>query len=1132
MLKHQIIVDRLSELQKIQILADIRTLSASEYISLGIPEFKVSYLKEYKKDTHQSPNSMANSWNLKAISAYTEELSVEMASEDINVVNVPSPIPKLNLMDEAISEDPMLSSKIVSAYFSSAKRKGLTVCLDGASLDKNDVSKLDKVPNSKFINEFVIRPITESVANDNCDAVIVDADIAVENYECVNSKLLTTVINCNSFKNSRVLVKNIPQEETVSQIASGHICLDGSEVVLKMAVDKYKRLKSGIAEGKVSVSDLDAEVENGTAFSPEELDQAVDRVIDFVFDIASNNKSQITSSPLNYGITKKLAQESVVLLKNNKKILPLAFKKGKVKNSMAFVGDIIANYDGQSEADPNKINEVLSYAINQGLDIQGFFNGYFMRFDRNETLLGELNEGLNNVSCVVLFMGTNDKREHLMQKTENLYLPANQMATLDKIHKMGKKIIAVVSSNHSIDVTFAEKVDALILAPLNTKEGIEAVIDVLLGKVSPSGKLAYSLYENTDNILAKQKYYLDMPNAKVGTFIGYRYYDSANYKVAYPFGFGLSFSKFSYSGLSVQGNNVVFTVKNKGKIAAAEIPQVYIGFYNISERHPKKELVGFDKIFLQPNESMTVTIPMSRFDIFDSKSSKWGIESGQYTIYVGSSLDDIRLSTKVFFGNDVFEPSQTDLCNYLQSETNIISDKYTLEANYKLMKKNVRNIAFGIGSLILAISMFIFSLSSGTVGIFLNVVATILAIASAVFFILEGSDRKKLHDKEREQINAANKAHFKDAEVIPNYSTNQVFANEFDNAGNGEKTAESPMRTKAANYLEFVNESLTFDLAVQQFISFAMARGYKFEEETVREIFSAMAASRLIITKGMTNEMFAGVVKLLSEYFETRMAIDLVDSSYVNDVSALYKFDGIRKQKTALMNTLYAAQTEKSKVHISALAEVRFAELTNYFVTFARYIRNPRNVTTIQTTDENNDIVKINLTENVWFIMNLSFNESLRNMPAYISELASVITIEYTPTVPVPPMSSIIPFSYYQFDYLLDSIKNKYGMSEELWKKIDAVETFVNDSASYTIGNRVCIATERYFAVYKSCGAEDKDALDRVLAARILPSAIVALDSVEDVEKKNLSEKLDVVFGEENTEISKALIRSSGSTVL
>ena len=1132
MLKHQIIVDRLSELQKIQILADIRTLSAPEYISLGIPEFKVCYLKEYKKDTHQSPNSMANSWNLKAISAYTEELSFEMVSENINVVNVPSPIPKLNLMDEAVSEDPLLSSKIVSAYFSSAKKKGLNVVLDGTSLDENDVSKLDKTPNSKFINEFVIRPITESVGNDDCDAVIVDADIAVENYECVNSKILTTLTNCNSFKTSRVLVKNIPQDETVSQIAAGRICLDGSEVVLKTAVDKYKRLKSGISSGKVSVSDLDTEVENGTAISPEELDKAVDRVIDFVFDIVTENKVQTTSNPLNYGISKTLAQESVVLLKNEKQILPLVSKKGKIRNSVAFVGDIIANYNGQPESDPNKINEIFAYAASQGMDIKGFFNGYFMRFYRNETILGELNEGLNNVSHVVFFMGTNDKRERLMNKTENLYLPANQIATLDKIHQMGKKIIAVVSSSHSIDVTFADKVDALILAPLNTKEGIEAVIDVLVGKVSPSGKLAYSLYENTDNILTKQKYYLDMPNAKVGTFIGYRYYDSANYKVAYPFGFGLSFSKFAYSGLSVQGNNVVFTVKNNGKIAAAEIPQVYIGFNHISERHPKKELVGFDKIFLQPKESIMVTIPMARFDVFDSNSSKWGIESGQYTIYVGSSLDDIRLSTKVNFGNDVFEPSQEDLLNYLQSETNIISDKYTLEANYTLMKKNVRNIAFGIGSLILAISMFIFSLSSGTVGIFLNVVATILAIASAVFFILEGSDRKKLHAKERERINEANKAHFMDAEVIPSYSTNQVFTDEFDRAGKGDAINESPMRKKAANYLEFVNESLTFDLAVQQFISFAMARGYKFEEETVREIFSAMAASRLIITKGMTNDTFASVVNLLSEYFETRMAIDLVDSSYVNDASTLYKFDGIRKQRTALMNTLYAAQTEKSKVHISALAEVRFADLTNYFVTYAKYIRNPRNVTMIQTTDENNDLVRVNLTENVWFIMNLSFNESLRNMPAYISELASVITIEYTPTIPVPPMGAMISFNYYQFDYLLDSIKNKYGMAEELWKKIDAVESFVNASVPYTIGNRVCIAIERYFAVYKSCGAEDKDALDRAMAARLLSSVIVALDSVEDVEKKNLSEKLDVVFGEENVEVSKALIRSSGSTVL
>ena len=1133
MLKHQIIVDRLSELQKIQILTDVRKLSAPEYIELGIPEFKISSLKGDVGASYQTPNSMANSWNLRAIAAYSEEIASAMSADNVNIVSLPSPIPKLNLADEAISEDSLLSSRIVATCLSSVKSKGLGTILDGAYLDENDVSKLDKEPNRKFVNEFVVRALNETMVNRECDGVVVGSDIDAENYEHINTQILMAISGNSdtAFGNSRILCKNIAQEETVAKIVRGYICLDGSETVLKTAVDRYKRLQAGMNTGKVSVCELEAEIENGTAFPPEEIDKAVDRVIDFVFSLVSNYRGRASSNSLNYGVAKSVAQESIVLLKNDKNILPLNVSSKK-KSTVAFVGDIIANYDAQPEPNFNRVNELLAYAGNQGISSQGFFYGYAMYSDRTDNLVDALSESLKDVSTVVLFMGTNRQKERIIPKTENLYLPANQIAALDKIRKMGKKIIAVVSSDHSFDVTFADKVDALLIAPLNVREGLEAVVDVISGKVSPSGKLAYSLYENTENILVKQQYYLDMPNSKVGPFIGYRYYDSAGYDMAYPFGFGLSFSKFAYSGLSVQGSNVTFTVKNQGKYPAAEVVQVYVGFNKMSERHPKRELAGFEKVFLQPGASTTVTIPLAHVEIFDSNSGRWAVERGDYTVYVGSSLTDVRLSAKIKFGNDTFEDTSNDLFNYLQSETNIISENYTLEANYKLMKKNVRNIAFGIGSLILAISMFIFSLSTGTVAPFLVAVASILAISSAIFFILEGTDRKKLHEQEREMVNAANKDSFKDADVIPAYSTNQVFANEFDKAGKEAKASASPMRTKAANHLEFVNESLTFDIAVEQFISFAMARGYKVEEDTARSIFSAMSASRLIITSGITNDYFAVMIKLLSDYFETGTAIDMVDSSYENDKNTLFKFAGTRKYRTALMNTLLASQAQRAKVHISALTEVRFAELSNYFVPYARYIRNPRNITVIQTSDENNNPLRINLSENVWFIMNLSMNESLKNIPAYIAELASYVKIEYTATAPVPLNDHIIPFSYYQFDYLLECIKTKNGISEESWKKIDAVESFVNSGVSYTIGNRVSIAVERFFAVYKACGGEDKDALDIAMSARIIPSAIASLDSVEDSDKKNLSDKLDAVFGEENIEASRAVIRSSGSSVL
>ena len=162
-----------------------------------------------------------------------------------------------------------------------------------------------------------------------------------------------------------------------------------------------------------------------------------------------------------------------------------------------------------------------------------------MAEDRSDKLLMEAEGSALNTDTVILSMGTNPQKEKAIVRTENLYLPANQIAALEKLYKMGKKIIAVVSSDYAIDVTFADKVDALLVAPLNTKYGVEAVLDIITGRMGPVGRLATTWYKNTDRANKKHRFYCSMPNAKVGTYLGYRYYDKSDYNVGYPFGYGL-----------------------------------------------------------------------------------------------------------------------------------------------------------------------------------------------------------------------------------------------------------------------------------------------------------------------------------------------------------------------------------------------------------------------------------------------------------------------------------------------------------------------------------------------------------------------------------------------------------------
>ena len=1129
MLKHKFIIDKLSESQKIKILADVRSLSDVEYTKLGLPEFKLSDIESYMQDIYPSPFSLTNSWSPKIINDVVTDMSVKMYSEGISTVVIPSPVAKMNMVDIATSEDPLLASRVTSRYLSAFARTGIGTVVDGAYLSDNNVSKLDKKPDSRLVNDFVLRPLKKAVENTRCHGVTVSSDIDVENYENINT-YITEKITADedaAFNNCFILCKNIAPEDTIHRISKGHICLDGSEIHLRIAIDKYKRLKRQIDNGYVSICELDAEIENGTAFPIEQLDEAVDRVIDFAFECRKENKGKLTSYNSTDSVIKTAIAESTVLLKNENNILPLSNS-----TQVAVIGDIIVNYNGDESNFAEKANNIVNYFASKGCQVSNFFRGYAMNEDRSEYLLKALDTEINGVSTVVLFMGTNSQGEAIMERTQNLYLPANQLAALDKIRSQGKKIIAVVSSNMALDVTFERHVDALMFAPLNSKYSLNAVIDIIMGRLVPSGRLSKSLYRNTDLIERKQNYYLSLPNARVGTFLGYRYYDSADYDVAYPFGFGLGYTSFQYSNIYVHSNEVVFTVKNIGNKVGSEVAQVYAGKKSSAQFNPKKVLVGYEKVTLNPGESKTVKVSLENLEVYDPTKDRWVFERSDYTVYVGASVRDIKLTGSAFWGNEALTTINENPSDYLQSETNIISDRYTLEADYKLMKRNVRNIVFGVGSLCLSISMFLFSLITKNAEIFFIFVASVLAIAGIVFFILEGVDRSNIHREERARIKKANKENFEGAEHIKGFSTSKIFADEFDRTGNRTQKQATPAQAKADNYLEYVNDKLTFDSALQDFVAFAASRGQKFDENSAREIFAAMSSSRLIITRGMTTDSFAAIIKLISEYFGTTPGIDVVDTSYVDDSSALVKTNNKTVRKTAIAGVIERSAVAKEKVHIAALSEVTFAQMSNYFVPFARYIRNPRNSNVITVTGVNDKKINFEPSENMWFFINLKIGETFENIPSYISELASLIKIESNLAVPVALLEPINQFSYYQFDFMLEKMRSNNGIPENSWKKIDSLEGFVNSSVPYAISNRICISVEKFYSVFNACGGDANEALDRSLAARILPSMIVALDGVENAEDKNISEKLGMLFGEENVEVSRSIVRASGTTVL
>ena len=1131
MLKYKYIIDNLSEKQKIMLLANLSCLSEMEYQALGIPSVKFGEFGIFCKEHYPSPVSLANSFDHELIASVCDDVYSRMSFDGINCVSVPSAKLKINPSRYALSEDPCVCAKMSGEYLAGAAKAQMAACIPDFSIRDDEAEWIDKTPNARMINEYIVNPHKKATSIAGACGAFVEAGNNVVEYGAANHKFASMVgdntINCNGF----VIRRNIPAEDTVKFILKGEICIGGSAAVIKTALNKYEKLKKAIPNGRASVDELEREVKKGSAISMETIEEALDRIIEFAH--TCNNKKDLipkydskSSSDLAY----KAACESAVLLDNREKLLPFLGKKKKI----SLIGDIIVNYKGEgNENYQETANEFIQKIEGYGHKCTGFARGYTMEKERDteEMALSSFVEGSD--LCIV-FVGTNPEREKYITRTEKLTLPANQIAMLDSLQPYGQKIVVVMSGNYTIEVDFAQRFAGLILAPLNIKEGVMAAIDIVLGKVCPSGKLASALYSDTHKLLLKQRAYRNTWGVQTGGFIGYRYYDTAGYSLGYHFGHGLSYTKFSYSHFNLTGNKLTFTVKNVGKMKGSEVVQIYLSVDNSPILLPKKELADYKKVELMPGEKANLSFEISPRETYDEKTGNMVSLKGKYTVYVASSLEDIKYTKQVIMGKDEISPDGKKLSSYLQSKTNIIDDKYTLEANYKLMKKNIRNIIFGIGALLLGIVLFIFTAVAGIKAVVPTIIAIILVVASMAFFALEFYDRKIAHNEERKLIDEANAEQFADADHVEVYAAGSMFVEEFDKA---EAVVEDKevhfIKENDNDYFVHVNKELTFSEACYDFNTFATEKGFKFSSDTIREIFASIASSRIIIMKDMTDEKFKTIVMLLCEYFDCPVAIDYVDSSYVNEESLLYKNNEEGQRiKTNVLKGIEDAYNEKQNIHIVALSNVEMKDISNYFVSLARYARNPSGAVSIEARNEKNNETTYVIPQNTWVILNLKAGEKVTDIPEYMADISTLARFDFNKCPTSEICGDVRKFKFYQLDYLLDKCKNVYEFSEDTWKKIDKLEEYTKLHTPYHIGNKLCTGMEKYSSTFIACEGEMSVAVDKAVAAKLLPSVIISISKNRNKDVRGLGETLDAIFGEENTTACRNALSTSGSDII
>ena len=1104
MLKYSDIISKLSDVQKIRILTNIGNLSGKDLKILGIPSIKPGALKDYCRGVLPHAQELVRSFDTQLFGAAAKQRLGQMVKDGVNFVKLDGAKPKICPYRKEISEDSYLASEMAAVSGKATTESGLMSGFAGYYLTDADVEWMDSTPSERIISEYVTRPYKSALSKSGAACVITSTRMLGDAYEGVGSQMLEGIAKDSEF----VVCEHATDENTVELIKDGVICFEASMNALESAYSRYKKMRQLIDRGAADEAQIAEEERINTAISPEALDKATDHALDFIYRCAD---VKAVPQPTDYDdIALSAALGSTVLMKNKNGVLPLS-----AGEKVAVIGDVAASGIAERCADA---------LFGMGYVIVGSCAGYDASDPSSNEGVGAAVELAAAADTVVLLLGAGYNSDRDIPRTHTLTLPANQLYLADRLADLNKKVIAVISGVYSTDVDFIRPHAALLLAPLEVECAHTALAAVLSGEYNPSGRLASTMYVGTDFAFKKRAVYRDYYGIKSGPFIGYRYYDTAGMKVGYPFGHGLSYTTFRYSALRVSGSVASVEVCNTGSVRGAEIVQFYVGICGSAFIRPKKELAGFARVELDPGESKRVSVELDIPEIYvDGELAR---EGGTYRLSVGSSVSDIRLE-KLFVTEGVNpSPSDERIIDYLQSVTNVVEDKYTLEAEYSPMKKSIKNIVFGAGSVILAAAIALFNTISGLSAPFLSVIAGVLAVMAIVFLVMEIRERSIAHEAEQQEILAANRKLFDGAEEVQNIYTSKIFHDEFD-AVSDDDTADMAVADdiEDENRAKFIDSSFTATSFAEELAKFTLDRGYKFEPGVIESLCASIATSRLIITYGMSDADFNTLTMLLAEYFGTEAYVD--DGSNIGDGSNFYVYDNNgEKIKRNVFLALRAAVNYPEKMQITALVGAKSEGLSGYLAPFMRYLGAQRVKNEINIINELGVNIGCTIPPNLWVVINLAEGESISSVPASVARLASVNRIKFTRLEAAADM--IIPhgINRYQAEYIAEKAVGKLEISEDLWKKVDKLEKYAMEHSEYRIGNKLWLAFEKHIAVLLSSGAELADAADATIANRLLPSIVSTLRGNLTSEDRTVTEALEFIFGDDGIDECKRFIDS------
>ncbi|WP_284645826.1 glycoside hydrolase family 3 C-terminal domain-containing protein [Paenibacillus silviterrae] len=596
--------------------------------------------------------AMAATWN----EALIEEMGAVIAEEcqyyDVGILLGPgmngkrSPLGGRNF--EYFSEDPYLTGRMGNAFVKGVQSGGVGTSIKHFVANEQETNRMvvSSEVDERTLRELYMLPFEMVVGEAKPWTVM-----------CSYNK-----VNGTHMANNDKYLNGVLKQEWGFE---GLVMSDWGAVGNKVASVQYGLDLEMPGPGARSTEVLEA-YRNGQ-ITDEQLDDHVRRILGVIARVLEN-KRDVGSIDVeqHHGMARRVAEEAIVLLKNDGNVLPLA-KGAKVAVLGAFAKEPRFQGGGSSHMNPAKLDspleEISKYAdtvYGAGYDEKG-----------SDELLKEACTLAAGRDAVVIFVGTTEIIESEGYEREDLNIPVSHTRLIEAVAKINPNVVVVVNSGSATDIDkYESRVKGIVQAWLPGQAGGSAIANVLFGEVNPSGKLT----ETFPLALEHNPSYLSFPgNVKQvvyseGIYVGYRYYDTKLLDVKYPFGFGLSYTSFEYSNLRLSNSRlkdgdvlkVTVDVTNVGARSGKEVVQVYVRDIKSSVPKALKELKGFAKVDLAPGETRSVEIELNEraFSHYVEHLGRFAVESGEFEIQVGASSRDIRLLEKVTYtaSEDVREP--------------------------------------------------------------------------------------------------------------------------------------------------------------------------------------------------------------------------------------------------------------------------------------------------------------------------------------------------------------------------------------------------------------------------------------------------------------------------------------------